>query len=142
MMASVDDCREVTLPKIEHPDGSITPVDGGIAIPFEVARVYYIYDVVRGASRGGHAHRRLEQLVVAVMSSFTVIVDDGKRRRRFELDRADRGLYVPPMIWRELEGFSTGAVCLVLASLPYDESDYVRDRDEFLVLRAPGPLSE
>jgi hypothetical protein len=133
--ASVDDCRLVSLTQIERPEGSITPVEGGVGIPFEVARVYYIYDVVRGASRGGHAHRQLEQLVVAVMSRFTVIVDDGERRRSIELDRADRGLYVPPMIWRELDGFSTGAVCLVLASLPYDEGDYIRGRNEFLALR-------
>jgi hypothetical protein len=134
-MNTVDDCRLVPLPRIDRPEGSITPVEGGTTIPFEIARVYYIYDVVQGASRGGHAHRDLQQLVVAVMSRFVVTVDDGSRRRRIELDRADQGLYIPPMIWRELEHFSSGAVCVVLASLPYDEADYIRDRDEFVSLR-------
>jgi hypothetical protein len=134
-MNTVDDCRLVPLPRIDRPEGSITPVEGGTTIPFEIARVYYIYDVVHGASRGGHAHRELQQLVVAVMSRFVVTVDDGSRRRSIELDRADQGLYIPPMIWRELEHFSSGAVCVVLASLPYDEADYIRARDEFVSLR-------
>jgi hypothetical protein len=134
-MNTVEDCRLVQLPRINRPEGSITPVEGGTTIPFEIARVYYVYDVVYGASRGGHAHLELQQLIVAVMSRFVVTVDDGSRRRSIELDRADQGLYVPPMIWRELEHFSSGAVCVVLASLPYDEADYVRDRDEFRSLR-------
>jgi hypothetical protein len=132
---TVDDCRLVALPRIDRPEGSITPVEGGATIPFEIARVYYIYDVVYGASRGGHAHRDLQQLIVAVMSRFVVTVDDGDRQRTIELDRADQGLYVPSMIWRELKQFSSGAVCVVLASLPYDEADYIRDREEFVSAR-------
>jgi hypothetical protein len=134
-MCTVDDCRIVPLPRINRPEGAITPVEGGSTIPFEIERVYYVYDVVRGASRGGHAHRALQQLVVAVMSRFVVTLDDGRDRRSVELDRADQGLYIPPMMWRELEQFSSGAVCVVLASLPYDEGDYIRDRAEFVELR-------
>jgi dTDP-4-dehydrorhamnose 3,5-epimerase-like enzyme len=134
-LSRVDDCRLVQLPRINRPEGSITPVEGGSTIPFEIARVYYVYDVVQGASRGGHAHRALQQLIVAVMSRFVVTVDDGRSRRSIELDRADQGLYIPPMIWRELEQFSSGAVCVVLASLPYDEGDYIRRRAEFVELR-------
>lgn len=137
-MSTIDDCRVLQLPRIDRPEGSITPVEGGIAIPFQIARVYYVYDVVRGASRGGHAHRALEQLVVAVMSRFVVTVDDGTERRSIELDRADQGLYIPRMIWRELEHFSSGAVCVVLASRPFDEADYIRDRTDFLTLKAQG----
>lgn len=140
-MNTVDHCRIVDLPRIDRPEGTITPVEGGSTIPFEIARVYYVYDVVYGASRGGHAHRELQQLVVAVMSRFVVTVDDGSRQRRIELDRADRGLYIPPMIWRDLDHFSSGAVCVVLASLPYDEADYIRDREEFVSLRAQPPGS-
>jgi hypothetical protein len=132
---TVEDCRLVELPRIDRPEGSITPVEGGTTIPFEIARVYYIYDVVHGASRGGHAHRALQQLIVAVMSRFVVTVDDGRQQRTIELDRADQGLYIPSMIWRKLERFSSGAVCVVLASLPYDEGDYIRDRDEFVAIR-------
>lgn len=134
-LGTVDDCRLVQLPRIHRPEGSITPVEGGSTIPFEIARVYYIYDVAQGASRGGHAHRALQQLIVAVMSRFVVTVNDGYSSRSIELQQADQGLYIPPMIWRELEQFSSGAVCVVLASLPYDEGDYIRNRDEFVRLR-------
>jgi hypothetical protein len=130
-MTNVDDCRVIQLPKIERPEGAITPVEGSTTIPFAIARVYYIYDVIQGASRGGHAHRALQQLIVAAMGRFVVKLHDGQRTRRVELDRADQGLYVPRMIWRELEAFSSGAVCIVLASLPFDEADYIRDRTEF-----------
>ena len=134
-MSTVDDCRLVELPRISAPEGSITPVEGGSTIPFEIARVYYLYDVVGGASRGGHAHRELEQLFVAAMGGFTVVLDDGRERREVHLNRAYMGLYVPRMIWRELVDFSSGGVCVVLASLPYDESDYIRDHDEFLSVK-------
>jgi WxcM-like, C-terminal len=137
-MTSVKDCRLIGLPRIDRPEGAITPVEGGATIPFDIARVYYIYDVVYGANRGGHAHKRLEQLIVAVLGRLVVTVDDGAERRSIVLDRADRGLYVPHMIWRELEQFSSGAVCVVLASLPYDEADYIRDRSAFLAARGSG----
>jgi hypothetical protein len=135
---TVEDCRILALPKIDRPEGALTPVEGGVTIPFEIARVYYIYDVVYGASRGGHAHRALQQVIVAVMGRLVVTVHDGLDQRSIVLDRADQGLYVPSMIWRTLEQFAAGAVCVVLASLPYDEADYIRDRAAFLVARAAG----
>lgn len=134
-MTSLADARVVDLPRIERPEGSITPVEGGATVPFEIARVYYLYDVVGGASRGGHAHRQLEQLIVAAMGGFSVILDDGRDRQQYELTRAYQGLYVPPMVWRELVNFTSGAVCIVLASRPYEESDYIREREEFVAAK-------
>jgi hypothetical protein len=130
----------VSLPHISRPEGSITPVEGGETVPFEIRRVYYLYDIVGGASRGGHAHKELQQLIVAAMGGFTVVLDDGERRREFPLRRSYEGLYVPPMMWREIRDFTSGGVCVVLASLPYDEADYFRDYDEFVAAtRAPMP---
>ena len=128
----IDQARMVSLPHISRPEGSITPVEGGETVPFEIRRVYYLYDIVGGASRGGHAHKELQQLIVAAMGGFTVVLDDGERRREFPLRRSYEGLYVPPMMWREIEDFTSGGVCVVLASLPYDEADYIRDYDEFV----------
>jgi hypothetical protein len=125
------DCKVIDLPKISLPEGNITPVEGSSIVPFEIARVFYLYDVVGGAERGGHAHRALEQLIVAVMGAFSVRLDDGEGQQTVELNRAYRGLYVPPMIWSQLVNFSSGAVCVVLASLPYDESEYIRDIGTF-----------
>jgi dTDP-4-dehydrorhamnose 3,5-epimerase-like enzyme len=137
-VSSVDDCRLVELPRIERPEGSITPIEAGATVDFDIARVYYIYDLVGGSERGGHAHLELQQLMVAVMGAFTVVLDDGRRRREIELNRSYLGLHIPRMIWRELRNFSSGAVCVVLASIPYSEEDYVREYDEFLKLRAVG----
>jgi WxcM-like, C-terminal len=134
-MNTVDDCRLIELPRIERPEGSITAVEAGLTLPFDFARVYYIYDLVGGSERGGHAHLELEQLLVAVMGAFTVVLDDGRGRREVELNRAYLGLYIPRLIWRELHNFSSGAVCVVLASISYSEADYVRDHDAFLRLR-------
>jgi hypothetical protein len=135
-MTSVDDCRLVDLPKHFMPEGSITPVEGGGEfVPFEIARVFYLYDVVGGAVRGGHAHKQLEQFIVAAMGGFTVSLWDGERRRDVELNRAYRALYVPPPIWTELVNFSSGAVSVVLASHDYEESDYIRDQDAFVEYR-------
>ena len=134
-MTTVDDCRVLELPRIERPDGSISPVESGRTIPFEIKRVYYIYDVVGGSSRGGHAHRQLEQLIVAATGAFTVLLDDGKKRREVDLNRAWMGLCVPPLMWREIVNFSSGAVCVVLASKPYDGADYIRDHTEFVALK-------
>ena len=128
----IDGARMVSLPHISRPEGSITPVEGGETIPFDIKRVYYLYDIVGGASRGGHAHKELQQLIVAAMGGFTVVLDDGERRREFPLRRSYEGLYVPPMMWREIRDFTSGGVCVVLASLPYDEADYFRDYDEFV----------
>ncbi len=132
MKTTVHDCRLIDLPKISERRGAITPIYGDEHIPFEIARVYYLYDVPGGESRGGHAHRALQQLLVSVMGGFDVILDDGFERRRVHLNRAYISLLIPPMIWRELENFSSGGICLVLASQPYDENDYIRDYDAFL----------
>jgi hypothetical protein len=129
---SLDKCRIVDLPKISDPRGNLTFVEGGHHVPFEIKRVYYLYDVPGGAERGGHAHRDLYQLIIAMSGSFDIVLDDGDKKKRFHLCRSYYGLYVCPMIWREMDNFSSGAVCLVLASNHYDESDYYRGYDVFL----------
>lgn len=116
---------------IHNPQGNLTFIEEQRHVPFPIARVYYLYDVPGGATRGGHAHRALEQLIVAISGSFEVILDDGSKRRNVTLNRSRTGLYLPPMIWRELVDFSSGSVCMVLASDLYDEADYYRDYDEF-----------
>jgi hypothetical protein len=125
----------VDLRRIARREGQITPVEGGSDVPFDIARVYYLYDIPGGESRGGHAHRELRQLIVSVMGSFDVRLDDGHDERVVTLNRAYRGLLVPRLIWRDLLNFSSGAVCLVLASLPYDEADYIRDYQTFLSVK-------
>ena len=132
MKTSVYDCRLIDLPKISERKGAITPIYGEEHVPFRIERVYYLYDVPGGESRGGHAHKELQQLIVSVMGAFDVILDDGHERKKVHLDRAYYGLYIPTMIWRELEDFSSGGICLVLASAQYDEKDYIRDYQEFL----------
>ncbi|MGY1720106.1 sugar 3,4-ketoisomerase [Blastococcus sp. SYSU DS0552] len=124
-------CRIVELPRITDPRGNLTFIEGERHIPFAVRRVFYLYDVPGGESRGGHAHRELEQLIIAVNGSFDVIVDDGSEHERFSLNRSYYGLYVPRMIWTHLENFSSGSVSLVVASLEYEESDYYRDYQDF-----------
>jgi len=132
MKTSVHDCRLIDLPKISERRGAITPIYGNDHVPFEIKRVYYLYDVPGGESRGGHAHKDLHQLVVSVMGAFDVVLDDGREKKRVHLDRAYHGLYIPRMIWRELENFSSGGICLVLASEAYNETDYIRDYDLFI----------
>ena len=134
-MSALDAVRLVDLPKISDPRGNLTFVEGQSHVPFDIARVYYLYDVPGGEGRGGHAHKQLEQLVIAASGSFDIVLDDGVRKQTFSLNRSYVGLYVPRMIWRELENFSSGSVCLVLASLPYDEDDYYRSFDEFNAAR-------
>lgn len=133
MKTTVFDCRRVELDK-HHSDrkGNLTVVGNGIDVPFDVKRVYYLYDVPGGESRGGHAHKALFQLIVAVSGSFTVTLDDGTNKKTFALNRPYQGLLVVPGIWRTLDDFSSGVVCLVLASEKYDEGDYIRDYKEFL----------
>lgn len=132
MKTTVHDCKVIDLPKISERKGSITPIYGAVHLPFNIARVYYLYDVPGGESRGGHAHKELQQLIISIMGAFDVVLDDGNERSRIRLDRAYYGLYIPRMIWRELENFSSGGICLVLASMPYDERDYIRDYEAFL----------
>lgn len=120
------------MPRVEDPRGNLTALEGGREIPFAIQRVYYLYDVPGGATRGAHAHRRLEQVLISVHGSFDVVVHDGRHEETFTLNRAYRGLYIPPMIWRDIINFSSGSVCLVLASAYYDEADYIRDHNAFL----------
>jgi hypothetical protein len=140
-MTTIDDCRIVQLPRVDIPQGSITPVHGSIDIPFEIARVFYLYDVPGGASRGGHAHRRLQQFIVSAMGAFEVIVDDGSKRKVFTLNRAYFGLYIPAMLWAEVVGFSSGGVSLVFASLPYEESDYIRNYGDYVLEKLASSVS-
>ncbi len=128
----LDRCKILSLPKISDPRGNLTFVEGRVHVPFDIQRVYYLYDVPGGAERGGHAHRTLHQFLIAMSGSFDILLDDGRRKERVSLNRSYHGLYIAPMMWRELDNFSTGAVCLVLASAPYNESDYFRDYNEFL----------
>jgi hypothetical protein len=132
---NVDACRIVSLPKISDPRGNLTFIEGGNHIPFDIQRVYYLYDVPGGTERGGHAHKGLSQLIIAMSGSFDVVLDDGFGKKRYHLNRSYSGLYVCPMIWRELDNFSSGSVCMVLASNRYDESDYYRNYDEYLAAR-------
>ena len=128
----VYDCSIVELDKHHHYKGNISVVENGNTIPFDVKRVYYLYDVPGGESRGGHAHENLYQMIIAVSGSFCVTLDDGKEKRKFILNRPYQGLFVVPGIWGELDDFSSGSVCLVLASEKYDEKDYIRDYEIFL----------
>lgn len=121
----------VDLPIIHDRRGNLTFIEGLSHIPFDIKRVYYIYDVPGGSERGGHGHRELEQFIIAISGSFDVVMDDGFEKKRFHLNRSYYGLYVNSMMWREIDNFSSGSVCLVLASAPYKEDDYYRDYDEF-----------
>jgi hypothetical protein len=131
MSAALDGCRMIELPKIESESGAITPVHGGREIPFEIARIFFLYDVVADAERGAHAHRLLEQVIVAAMGSFRVLLDDGHTRMRVELRQPHVGLYVPTMVWSQLVDFASGSIGVVLASRHYEESEYIRDYQEF-----------
>lgn len=129
----VHDCKLINLPKIADPRGNLTFVEGNNHIPFDIKRVYYLYDVPGGAERGGHAHKKLQQLVIAISGSFDIHLDDGVDRRTIHLNRSYTGLLIPSMIWREIDNFSSAAVCLVMASERYDEADYYRDYGEFVL---------
>ena len=128
----LSDCEILELPVVHDRRGNLTFVEGLRHIPFDLKRVYYLYDVPGGSQRGGHAHKNLHQLIVAMSGSFDVVLDDGKDKTRFHLNRSYQGLYVCPMIWREMDNFSSGSVCMVLASDFYDEQDYFRDYSEFM----------
>lgn len=130
-VSDVNKCHMIDLPRFQDDRGSLTFVEPPL-LPFEIARVYYLYGMPAGAMRGAHGHRQLEQVMIAVAGSVDVELDDGFRKRMFRLSRPDQGLYVTPMIWRSLGNFAAGTVCLVLASQRFDESDYFRDYDEFM----------
>ena len=124
--------RLIDLPKVPNLRWNLTFIEGARHIPFAIQRVYYLYDVPGGAERGGHAYRELQQLIIAMSGSFDVVLDDGYQKQRFHLNRSYYGLYIPPLIWREIDNFSSGAVCLALASEPYDEDGYYREYRDFL----------
>jgi hypothetical protein len=126
------DCSVIELPKIVDPRGNLTFIEGTRHVPFEIKRVFYLYDVPGGATRAGHALRSCHQLIIAMSGSFDVLLDDGIEKERYHLCRSYYGLYIPPLIWREIDNFSSGSVCAVLASGPYDEADYYREYDVFL----------
>jgi dTDP-4-dehydrorhamnose 3,5-epimerase-like enzyme len=135
MRFSLENCRIIELPRILDLRGNLTFVEGNKHVPFDIARVYYLYDIPGGAERGGHAHKELQQLIIAISGSFYVVLDDGRAKKRIHLNRSYQGLYVCPMIWRELDNFSSGSVCLVLASNRYDETDYYRDYTQYMSAR-------
>ncbi len=132
MMMGIENCKLINLPKITDARGNLSVIEAEEHIPFIIERVYYLYDVPAGESRAGHAHKQLQQLFIAVSGSFDIVLEDGFKKKTIQLNRPYQGLYVCPMIWRELNNFSSGSVCLVLASLHYDESDYYRNYEEFL----------
>ena len=131
-MNKLEHCRLIDLPKISDPRGNLTFIEGNQHVPFDIKRIYYTYDVPGGSDRGAHAHKRLHQLIIAMSGSFDVVLDDGVEKKRFHLNRSYFGLYVCPMMWRELDNFSSGSVCLVLASELFDPDDYYRDYELFL----------
>jgi dTDP-4-dehydrorhamnose 3,5-epimerase-like enzyme len=129
---SIQECKLIELPKISDPRGNLTFIEGAKHIPFEIKRIYYLYDVPGGAHRAGHAHKVLHQVLVALSGSFDITVDNGFSQTKFHLNRSYQGLYIPAMVWRDIDNFSSGAVCLALASTVYDESEYYREYDIFL----------
>ena len=138
LKSNIYNCSILPLPKIHNRAGNITALENNIHLPFDVKRVYYLYDVPAGEERGGHAHRELQQIVVAASGAFDVLLDDGVNKKIVHLDRPFIGLHIVPGIWRELLNFSAGAVCLVLASQTYDEKDYIRDYPNFLEYKKNG----
>lgn len=132
---TIHDCKLIELPRMYDRRGSLTYIYNSEHIPFDIVRTYYLYDVPGGESRGGHAHKELQQLIVAVMGAFDVVLDDGEQKKNVRLERAYYGLYVPRQIWRELINFSSGANCLVLASMPYEEAEYIRNYDTFTEIK-------
>lgn len=129
---NLDKCEIIHLPRIHDARGNLSFIESGEHIPFDIKRIYYLYDVPGGSERGAHAHKDLHQLIIAISGSFDVVLDDGAAKKRFHLSRSYYGLYVCPMIWRVLDNFSSASACLVLASNFYDEDDYYRDYEEFL----------
>jgi len=132
---TVFDCSLIFLPKISFPSGNITAVNNGFEIPFDVKRVFYLYDIPGGESRGAHAHKTCHQFLVAASGAFEVLMDDGRTKRQVLLNRPAVGLHIPPGIWASEINFSSGSICLVLASELYSESDYIRNYEDFLIYK-------
>ena len=128
----LSNCKLIELHRITQPSGNLTSIEGSVHLPFDIRRVYYLNDVPGGAARGGHAHKKLQQFMIATSGSFDVLLNDGKEKRVFHMERSSYGLYLSTMIWRELHNFSPGSVCLVLASEHYDESDYYRNFGQYI----------
>lgn len=141
IISTIYDCSVIELKRINNRSGNITVIENNINIPFGIKRVYYLYDVPGGAQRGGHAHKELFQLIIAASGSFDVVLDDGNNKKFIELNRPYYGLLVVPGIWREIVNFSSGAICLVMASHKFDEDDYIRSYDEFKLLRTHKQLN-
>ncbi len=139
-MYNVSDCKIVDLSKVHNDAGNITVLENNKNIPFDIKRIYYLYDVPMGADRGGHGHYALQQYVVAASGSFTFVLDDGVNKREFFLNDPSKALHIQPGIWREIKGFSSGSICLVLASQKYNESDYIRDYVEYLKYKNDTPI--
>lgn len=129
---SIGDCKIIEFPKITDSRGNLSFIEGNRHVPFDIKRIYYLYDVPGGATRAGHAHKMLEQVIIAISGSFDIVLDDGFSKERFHLNRSYYGLYISSMVWREIDNFSSGSVCLVLASTFYDEADYYRNYSDFL----------
>jgi dTDP-4-dehydrorhamnose 3,5-epimerase-like enzyme len=129
--SSIDECKLIEFPKNHQLNGNLTSITNGLEVPFDIKRIYYLYDVPGGNSRGGHAHKELHQIMVALSGSFTVTLDDGTNKRSFHLYQPYQGLLIPPGLWRDLDTFSSGSICMVLASHLYDEDDYFRNYEEF-----------
>jgi hypothetical protein len=129
---SIKDCTLIDLPRINDPRGNLTFIEGGRHVPFELKRVFYLYDVPGGALRAGHALKRCQQFIIAASGSFDVVLDDGYEKKRYQLNRSYYGLYLPPLVWREIDNFSSNSICVVLASEPFNEADYYREYGDFL----------
>ena len=135
MKISVSDCLVIELPKIKNRSGNLTSIQNSIEIPFNIERIFYLYDIPGGENRGDHAHIECHQFLIAGSGSFDVLLDDGKLKKLVKLNHPNKGLHIPPGIWSSEINFSSGSICLVLASHKYDEKDYIRDYQEFLIYK-------
>ena len=131
---SIQNCKLITLPKISDPRGNLSFIESGKHINFDIKRVYYLFDIPAGSERGGHAHKELQQLIIAISGSFDIVIDDGFSQKKITLNNPGEGLYVCPMVWREIDNFSSNSVCMVIASLKYDEEDYFRNYETFVTI--------